>query len=77
MTASAQIPAPQTLKRVYVNGGNLFQVALEHLGDALQWTRIAALNGLGADPWLPANTPLELLIPPVNTGIDASGVLGA
>jgi hypothetical protein len=75
--ASAQIPAPQSLRTISVNGGCLFRIALETLGDPLQWTRIAALNNLGADPWLPANTPMDLVIPPVKTGINSSGVLGA
>lgn len=32
-------------------GGDLFRLALEQLGDATQWNRIAALNGLD-DPVL-------------------------
>ncbi len=31
---------------IVVVGGDLFRVALAHLGDATQWSRIAALNGL-------------------------------
>lgn len=36
---------------VTVVGGDLFRVALATLGDATQWNRIAALNGLD-DPVL-------------------------
>ena len=31
---------------VTVAGGDLFRLALLYLGDATQWNRIAALNGL-------------------------------
>lgn len=36
---------------VTVVRGDLFRLALTHLGDATQWSRIAALNGLN-DPVL-------------------------
>lgn len=36
---------------IQVNGGNLFQIAAQYLGDATQWIRIAQLNGL-SDPML-------------------------
>ena len=36
---------------VTVTGGDLFHLALTYLGDATQWNRIAALNGL-SDPVL-------------------------
>lgn len=39
------------MKQVTVAGGTLFHLAAAHLGDALQWHRIAALNGL-SDPVL-------------------------
>lgn len=57
-------------KVVTVAGGNLFQLAGEHLGDATQWYRIARANRLW-DPFLP-NTPITLVIPapaPGNGGI--------
>lgn len=38
------------MTRVVV-GGDLFRIALQQLGDATQWNRIAALNGL-KDPVL-------------------------
>lgn len=44
---------------VTVAGGNLFRVALTHLGDATQWNRIAALNGLD-DPVLEGLMTLAL-----------------
>lgn len=58
-------------KVVMVAGGNLFQLAAEHLGDATQWYRIARANRL-TDPFLPTGEPLELVIPadgPSNGGI--------
>jgi nucleoid-associated protein YgaU len=42
-----------------VAGGDLFRLALEHLGDATQWNRIAALNGLD-DPVLDGLQTLRL-----------------
>lgn len=40
-------------------GGNLFRIAVEQLGDATQWIRIAQLNGI-ADPVLLGLTTLKL-----------------
>lgn len=40
----------------------LFEIAMEELGDALQWTRIAALNGID-DPWLTSIVAGGLKIP--------------
>lgn len=40
-------------------GGDLFRLALEQLGDATQWNRIAALNGLD-DPVLDGLQTLRL-----------------
>lgn len=42
-----------------VAGGDLFRLALQHLGDATQWNRIAALNGLD-DPILSGLRTLRL-----------------
>jgi len=39
------------MKTITTGGGNLFQIALQELGDATQWNRIAQLNGL-IDPFL-------------------------
>lgn len=46
-----------------VVGGDLFRLALRHLGDATQWNRIAALNGLN-DPVL--NGLVTLVLPEVD-----------
>jgi nucleoid-associated protein YgaU len=46
-----------------VAGGDLFRLALRHLGDATQWNRIAALNGLD-DPLLTGL--VKLLLPNVD-----------
>jgi hypothetical protein len=43
-----------------VNGGNLFRIAAQQLGDATQWIRIAQLNSL-SDPMLSGT--VVLLIP--------------
>ena len=51
---------------VTVAGGNLFRLAMTHLGDATQWHRIAALNGLD-DPVLAGLVTLRL--PPRETGV--------
>lgn len=48
---------------INVNGGNLFQIASQYLGDATQWLRIAQLNGL-SDPQIYGLT--SLLIPDVD-----------
>ena len=42
-----------------VAGGDLFRLALVHLGDATQWNRIAAVNGL-KDPVLTGLLTLRL-----------------
>ena len=42
-----------------VAGGDLFRLALRFLGDATQWNRIAALNGL-SDPVLKGLVTLQL-----------------
>ena len=39
------------MRTVIVAGGNLFDLALQYLGDASQWNRIAQENGL-IDPML-------------------------
>lgn len=47
------------MKSVTVVGGDLFRLALVHLGDATQWNRIAAANGL-SDPVLDGLVTLRL-----------------
>jgi nucleoid-associated protein YgaU len=61
------------LKTVTVPGGTLFAVAAQELGDALQWTRIAKLNGL-SDPYLPS--AMTLKIPALDRNYDDGGILG-
>ena len=39
------------MKTITVGGGNLYRIALEQLGSAEQWNRIAEANGL-IDPVL-------------------------
>jgi hypothetical protein len=47
------------MKTITVGGGNLFQVALQELGDATQWNRIAQLNGL-IDPVITGIVTLQI-----------------
>lgn len=51
------------LRQITVAGGNLFRVALETLGDATQWNRIAQQNGMN-DPWFTG--VVTLAIPPTD-----------
>jgi nucleoid-associated protein YgaU len=55
------------MQTITVNGGNLFQIAAQYLGDATQWIRIAMQNGL-SDPFLAVNPdqPVTLVIPDVD-----------
>lgn len=48
------------MQSLTVNGGNLFRIAAEVLGDATQWIRIAQLNAL-PDPMITGM--VTLLIP--------------
>ena len=52
-------------RTITVAGGNLFRIAAAELGDATQWNRIAALNGL-ADPVL--SGVMQLRLPPLDPG---------
>lgn len=47
------------MRVITVAGGDLFRLALEQLGDATQWNRLAALNGLD-DPVLVGLQTLRL-----------------
>jgi hypothetical protein len=47
------------MRTITVTGGNLFQVAAQHLGDATQWIRVAQANGL-SDPMLAGLVTLNL-----------------
>lgn len=72
MATAANIATAIPIRTIRVAGGNLFAIALAELGDATQWNRIAALNGL-TDPWLTGQH--ALLIPPVDENA-GGGVLG-
>jgi hypothetical protein len=56
------------MKTIQVAGGNLYRIALEQLGDATQWDRIARANGL-IDPVIVGVATLT--VPQVDT--DAGG----
>jgi len=63
---------PQSIyKSVQMAGGNLFALAALELGDATQWNRIAALNGL-YDPMITGL--VTLWIPPVNANAGNGGI---
>lgn len=51
------------MRTITAAGGTLFRVAADELGDATQWVRIAALNGL-SDPMLQGVVVLRL--PPID-----------
>jgi nucleoid-associated protein YgaU len=61
------------MKTVRVAGGNLYQIALQELNDATQWTRIAELNGL-IDPVIVGIVDLKIPETDSNAG---GGVYGA
>lgn len=47
------------MSSIVVAGGDLFRIALQQLGDATQWNRIAAANNIN-DPVLRGLTTLVL-----------------
>ena len=51
------------MRTITVAGGDLYRLALQDLGDATQWNRIAQANGL-ADPVLTGLVTLR--IPPAD-----------
>ncbi|MDR3736031.1 MAG: hypothetical protein P4L10_10910 [Acidobacteriaceae bacterium] len=53
------------MQTIQVNGGNLYQLAAQYLGDASQWVRIAIQNNI-SDPFLTVSAPITLTIPDVN-----------
>ena len=56
-----------------IGGGNLMRIASQVYGDATQWNRIAALNGL----WDPQITgTITLKIPPPDNAAGNGGILG-
>lgn len=58
---------------IKVAGGNLFVLAAVYLGDATQWNRIAALNGL-TDFQISGTATLR--IPPRDKTAGNGGILG-
>ncbi len=59
-------------RTVMVAGGDLFHMALRELGDATQWDRIAALNGL-VDPVIQGVATLKV---PARDASAGGGILG-
>jgi hypothetical protein len=57
LRSMANLPSTKVIS---VIGGNLFHIAAQHLGSALQWINIAQANGI-TDPEL--RGALELKIP--------------
>ena len=55
------------MRSITVSGGTLFDVALQYLGDATQWVRVAALNGI-SDPWLSGMMVLRLPVVDASAG---------
>lgn len=55
------------MRKVTVAGGNLYQIALQYLGDSTQWNRIAQLNGL-IDPMLSGIITLQIPNTDASTG---------
>lgn len=55
------------MKTVTVAGGNLFALALEHLGSAEQWNRIAQANGR-IDPVVTGTATLRIPAVDANAG---------
>lgn len=55
-------------RTITVTGGNLFQIALNELGDARQAVRIAQLNNL-TDWFLADGVVISLQIPPVDPSL--------
>ena len=47
------------MRSVFVSGETLFHMATRELGDATQWWRLAAQNGI-ADPWLAGVREIEV-----------------
>ncbi|MDY3551399.1 hypothetical protein R5W24_000475 [Gemmata sp. JC717] len=47
------------MKTITVAGGNLFQIALQELGAAEQWNRIAQANGM-TDPFFTGTRTLRI-----------------
>jgi nucleoid-associated protein YgaU len=55
------------MRTVNVAGANLYAVALQYLGDATQWNRIAQANGL-IDPMVVGTATLQIPSVDLNAG---------
>lgn len=60
------------MTKVTVVGGDLFRLALSRLGDATQWNRIAAANGL-TDPVI---TGVQTILIPAQDSSAGGGFAG-
>jgi hypothetical protein len=64
------------MQTITVGGGNLYQLALQYLGDATQWNRIAQENNL-TDPMITGLATLQIPSVDPNAGggiyVPASG----
>jgi nucleoid-associated protein YgaU len=65
--------APNSITTMVVGGGNLMKIASQVYGDATQWNRIAALNGLW--DFIIVGT-VTLKIPPPDASAGNGGILG-
>lgn len=65
--------APNSVTTVTIAGGNLMQLAAQVYGDASQWNRIAALNGLW--DFIVTGT-VTLNLPPPDSNAGNGGILG-
>jgi hypothetical protein len=65
------VGAAVPIKTVWASGVTLFDVAARQLGDATQWYRIAAMNGL-TDPWVSGSVELKIPLQGASNG----GILG-
>ena len=65
--------AAATATTMTISGGNLMQIAAQVYGDATQWNRIAAANGLF--DFIVTGT-VTLVIPAPNPAAGNGGILG-
>jgi nucleoid-associated protein YgaU len=64
--------APKSI--TVIGGTNLFQIAAQYYGDAMEWNRIAQANGLGPDPFITATTPITINLPRANALASTDGI---
>lgn len=65
--------APNAITTMTIAGGNLMRIASQVYGDASQWNRIAAFNGLW--DFIITGT-VTLQIPPPDNSAGNGGILG-